>query len=80
MYFSEPTAVPTSVRCPSPNPFARLKSIALEELAAESVVSLDRKVYSEYHRRLQSLFTSISAKPRIVVACAREYIHRKKRR
>jgi DNA-binding transcriptional LysR family regulator len=51
------------------HPLARLKSIALEKLAAESVVSLDRKMYSEYHRRLERLFTSISAKPRIVVAC-----------
>jgi DNA-binding transcriptional LysR family regulator len=49
--------------------FARLKSIALEKLAAESVVSLDRKVYSEYHRRLESLFASVSAKPRVVAAC-----------
>ena len=51
------------------HPFARLKSIALKKLAAESVVSLDRKVYSEYHRRLERLFASISSKPRIVVAC-----------
>ena len=51
------------------HPFARLKSIALEKLPTEPVVSLDRKVYSEYHRRLESLFASISAKPRIAVAC-----------
>jgi DNA-binding transcriptional LysR family regulator len=51
------------------HPFVRLKSIALEKLAAEPVVSLDRKVYSEYHRRLEGLFASIPAKPRIAVAC-----------
>src|SRR5258707_9486542 len=51
------------------HPFVRLKFIALEKLPAEPVVSLNRKVYSEYNRRLESLFASISAKPRIVVAC-----------
>jgi DNA-binding transcriptional LysR family regulator len=51
------------------HPFVRLKSIALEKLPAEPVVSLDRKVYSEYHRRLEGLFASIPAKPRIAVAC-----------
>src|SRR6476620_2546843 len=60
---------PWCVALPAAHPFARLKSIALEKLALQSVVSLDRKMYSEYHRRLERLFTCISAKPRIVVAC-----------
>src|SRR5262245_20148077 len=51
------------------HPFARLKSISLEKVAAEPLVTLRRKDYSEYHRTLARILASISAKPRIAVEC-----------
>jgi DNA-binding transcriptional LysR family regulator len=41
----------------------------LEKLATEPVIGLRRKDYSEYYRVLERVFASISAKPRIAVAC-----------
>jgi DNA-binding transcriptional LysR family regulator len=49
------------------HPFARLRSIALEKVATEPLVSLSRKGYSEYYRVLERIFASVSAKPRIAV-------------
>ena len=51
------------------HPFARLKSISLEKVAAEPLVALRRKDYSEYHRILERIFAAISVKPRIAVEC-----------
>jgi DNA-binding transcriptional LysR family regulator len=51
------------------HPFARLKSITLRELAAEPLVVLRRKDYSEYHRILEQIFARVSAKPRGAVEC-----------
>ena len=51
------------------HPFARLKSISLEKVAAEPLVALRRKDYSEYHNILERIFATISAKPRIAVEC-----------
>src|SRR5712692_2393420 len=51
------------------HPFARLKSVALEKLAAEPLVGLRRKDYSEYSRILDRLFAPIRATPRIAVEC-----------
>jgi DNA-binding transcriptional LysR family regulator len=51
------------------HPFARLKSIPLETLAAEPLVGLCRKDYSDYYRILERIFASISAKPRSAVQC-----------
>ena len=60
---------PWCVALTAAHPFARLKSISLEKLAAEPLVGLRRKDYSEYHRILDRIFASISAKPRIAVEC-----------
>ena len=54
------------------HPFARLKSIALEKVAAEPLVGLRRKGYSEYYRILDGIFASVSVKPRIAVECDSE--------
>src|SRR5437879_802361 len=43
--------------------------ITLEELAAEPLVGLRRKDYSEYYRIVDRVFASIRAKPRIAVEC-----------
>jgi hypothetical protein len=43
--------------------------IQLEKLAAEPIVGLDRKDYSEYYRVLDRIFAPVHAKPRIAVEC-----------
>src|SRR5215813_11372393 len=54
------------------HPLARLKSIPLEKLAGEKLVTLNRKGYSEYHRILEHIFATVSAKPRIAMECDSE--------
>src|SRR6266852_836384 len=44
------------------HPFARLKSIPLKKLAAEPLVGLGRKDYSEYYRIFERIFAPIRAK------------------
>jgi DNA-binding transcriptional LysR family regulator len=51
------------------HPFAQLKSITLEKLAAEPLVGLRRIDYPEYYRFLERLFAPIHLKPRIAVEC-----------
>ena len=60
---------PWCVALSAAHPFARLKSISLEKLAAQPLVVLRRKDYSEYHGILERIFAPISAKPRIAVEC-----------
>lgn len=51
------------------HPFARMKSIPLEKLAAEPLVALRRKDYPEFDRYLGRLFAAIRARPTIAVEC-----------
>jgi DNA-binding transcriptional LysR family regulator len=60
---------PWCVALTAAHPFARLKSISLEKVAAQPLVALRRKDYSEYHSILERIFAPISAKPRIAVEC-----------
>ncbi|PYI75801.1 MAG: LysR family transcriptional regulator [Verrucomicrobia bacterium] len=60
---------PLCVAMTATHPFVRLKSITLEELAAEPLVGLRRKDYSEYYRIVDRVFASVHAKPRIAVEC-----------
>src|SRR5579862_4383061 len=60
---------PLCVALTAVHPFARMKSIPLERLAAEPLVVLRRKDYPEADRYLDRLFASIRAKPRIAVEC-----------
>jgi len=60
---------PLCVAMTAAHPFARLKSVSLEKLAAEPLVGLRRKDYPEYNRSLERLFASVHAKPRIAVEC-----------
>jgi DNA-binding transcriptional LysR family regulator len=60
---------PLCVALTAAHPFARLKSIALEKIAAEPLVALRRKDYSEYYRILDRIFGPLHAKPRIAVEC-----------
>src|SRR5215510_386837 len=65
--FESLRAYPWCVALTAAHPFARLKSIPLEKAAAEPIVGLRRKDYSEYYRTLEQLFAPISAKPRLAV-------------
>src|SRR6266436_5654720 len=58
---------PLCVAMTAAHPFARLKSIALEKLAAEPLIGLRRKDYPEYHHSLDRVFARIPTKPRIAV-------------
>ena len=60
---------PWCVALSAAHPFARLKSISLGKLAAQPLVVLRRKDYSEYHGILERIFAPISARPRIAVEC-----------
>jgi DNA-binding transcriptional LysR family regulator len=60
---------PLCVAMTAMHPFARMKSIPLEKLAAEPLVALRRKDYPESDRFLDRLFGSIRAKPPIAVEC-----------
>jgi LysR family transcriptional regulator, benzoate and cis,cis-muconate-responsive activator of ben and cat genes len=51
------------------HPFARLKSIPLEKVAAEPLIGLYGKHFPEYHRNLNRIFAPIGAKPRVAVEC-----------
>lgn len=51
------------------HPFANLRTIQLEKLAAEPLVGLRRNDFSEYYRILDRIFSPIQAKLRIVVEC-----------
>src|SRR6266480_845302 len=60
---------PLCVAMTATHPFARLKSITLEKLAAEPLVGLRRKDYPEYYHFIDRIFAPIRAKPRIAVEC-----------
>src|SRR5437867_8972849 len=60
---------PLCVAMSAAHPFARLKSVSLEKLAAEPLVGFRRKDYPEYNRILDRLFAPIRATPRIAVEC-----------
>src|SRR2546427_3401222 len=60
---------PLCVALTAAHPFARLKSVALEQVAAEPLIGLRRKDYSEFSIMLDRLFSPIRAKPRVVVEC-----------
>jgi len=69
IHFEVLRTYPLCVAMPATHPFARLKSITLEKLAAEPLVGLRRKDYPEYYHILDRIFAPIGAKPRIVVEC-----------
>src|ERR1700675_2198590 len=60
---------PLSVAMTATHPFARLKSIPLEKLAAEPLVGLRRKDYPESYQNLDRIFAPIGINPRIAVEC-----------
>src|SRR5713226_3602573 len=60
---------PLCVAMTAAHPFARMKSITLEKLAAEPLIGFRRKDYPEYYDILDRIFAPIRAKPRIAVEC-----------
>src|SRR5258708_11659365 len=60
---------PLCVAMTAAHPFARMKSITLEKLAGEPLISFRRKDYPEYYHFLDRIFASIQARPRIAVEC-----------
>jgi LysR family transcriptional regulator, benzoate and cis,cis-muconate-responsive activator of ben and cat genes len=60
---------PLCVAVSPKHPFARLKSIPLEKVAAEPLIGLRRKDFPEYYRNLDRIFAPIGAKPHIAVEC-----------
>src|SRR5712675_1225325 len=56
---------PLCVAMTAAHPFARLKSISLEKLAAEPLIGLRRKDYPEYYHFIDRIFAPIRAKPLI---------------
>src|SRR4029077_13131949 len=60
---------PLCVAMTAVHPFARMKSIPLQKVAAEPLVALRRKDYPEFDHYLDRLFASLPAKPRIAVEC-----------
>jgi DNA-binding transcriptional LysR family regulator len=60
---------PLCVAVTPAHPFARLKSVPLEKVAAEPLIGLCRSGFPEYHRNLNRIFAPIDAKPRIVMEC-----------
>jgi DNA-binding transcriptional LysR family regulator len=51
------------------HPFARLKSVPLEKVAAEPLIGLRLRNYREYYCNHDRIFAPIGAKPRIAVEC-----------
>jgi DNA-binding transcriptional LysR family regulator len=62
-------AYPLSVAVAPAHPFARLKSVPLEKIAAEPLIGLNRKNYPEYYPNLNRIFAPIGVKPRVVMEC-----------
>jgi DNA-binding transcriptional LysR family regulator len=60
---------PLCVAVARAHPFARLKSVPLEKVAAEPLIGLCRKGFPEYHSNLNRAFAPIGAKPRFAVEC-----------
>jgi DNA-binding transcriptional LysR family regulator len=60
---------PLCVALTPAHPFASLKSIPLEKVAAQPLIGLRAGDFPEYHRNLSCIFASIGAKPSIVVEC-----------
>jgi DNA-binding transcriptional LysR family regulator len=60
---------PLWVAMTAAHPFARLKSVTLEKIAAEPIVGLRRKDYSDFYDILDRIFAPIGAKPNIAVEC-----------
>jgi DNA-binding transcriptional LysR family regulator len=60
---------PYVVAMPAGHPLERLKAVPLATLAAEPLVALRRRDYSEFYRILDRIFAGCPVKPRVAVEC-----------
>ncbi len=60
---------PLCVAVTPAHPFAHLKSVPLEKVAAEPLIGVCRSEFPEYYRNLNRIFAPIGAKPRFAVEC-----------
>jgi DNA-binding transcriptional LysR family regulator len=60
---------PYVVAMPVGHRFQRLKAVPLETLAAEPLVALRRREYSEFYRILDRIFAGCRTKPKVAVEC-----------
>src|SRR5258708_23293528 len=60
---------PLCVALAATHPFARLKSVPLEKVAAQPLIALCRREYPAFHRNLNRIFASVGVKPRFTVEC-----------
>ena len=60
---------PVCAVLPASHPLARLKTIPLEKIVAEPLVTLNRKNYPDAHAMLEKFFHSLSSKPQIALEC-----------
>jgi DNA-binding transcriptional LysR family regulator len=60
---------PLGVMLAATHPFTRLKSVPLEQVAAEPLIGLCRREYPEFHRSLNRIFAPVGVKPRFAVEC-----------
>ena len=63
--FEELRRYPFCVAVAPEHPFARLKAVPLEKLAAEPIVAFNRRDYAEHFRILKEIFSPKKLKPRI---------------
>lgn len=51
------------------HPFARLKTVPMEKIAAEPLVGFSRRDYPDYYSSIERIFHPLGIKPRIAVEC-----------
>ena len=69
MEFESLKTYPVCAVLPASHPLARLKTIPLEKIAAEPLVTLNRKNYPDADIQLEKLFRPLGTKPRIALEC-----------
>jgi DNA-binding transcriptional LysR family regulator len=67
--FEELCRYPFVVAIAPGHPFARLKSVSVEQVASEPLVAFGRREYSEFHRMLDRMFAPHHLRPCIAVEC-----------
>ena len=67
--FESLRADPYYVALTAAHPFARLKSIPVEMVAAEPLIGLSRRDFPEYYRNLNRIFAPTGVKPHIALEC-----------
>ncbi|HEY5894339.1 MAG TPA: LysR substrate-binding domain-containing protein [Chthoniobacterales bacterium] len=67
--FEELRRYPFCVAMAAGHPFARKKSVTLEEVASQPLIGLRRRDYTEYYRILDRMFAPTEVRPEIAVEC-----------